>query len=232
MKLNKYIVIALILISVKSFSQSSSSLPFGKKSASDTTNGYEKMIGDGFIGFGFVLGGDNTGALINYGQSREFIVGVGIGRRFVKWNGIGIDVYYKSTDYYLTQDSTKILPDKSLHKDEKISFDNIGGLVYDRFYIGTFFIDGGFYYDWTFYTKHITWDDVTGSNAGTIKVIEKQLDFTNASNYGLTFRGGKSTGVSFYFNYRLSKLFKGASSSYIAYPELPVYVLGIILGLH
>jgi len=231
MRLKRLLVLTLIIASVNAFAQKAN-LPLVKSPTGDSANSYSKTIGDAFIGLGFVLGGYSTGAQINYGQSREFIVGGGIGRRWIKWNGIGIDIYYKSTGYYLAQDSGKILPNSTLHKSEKISFDNIGGLAYDRFYLGTFFVDAGFYFDWAFYSKHITWDSYPGSYGGTDKVIEKQLDFVNNTNYGLTFRGGKTNGVSLYFNYRLSKVFKGASSNYPAFPQLPVYTLGIIVGLH
>jgi hypothetical protein len=230
MQLKSITFFLFISFSVTALSQTAN--PFSKKSTSDSANSYERTVADGFIGCGFILGGDNTGAEVIYGQSREFIIGAGIGHRWIKWNAIGIDIYYKSTGFYLQQDSQKVLPNNALHQSEKISFDNLGGLVFDRFYFGSWFIDGGFYFDWTCYSKHITWDDYSFSYGSTVKTIEKQLNFVNANNYGLTFRGGSANTVSLYFNYRLSKLFKGASSSYIAYPELPVFVAGIIIGLH
>jgi hypothetical protein len=233
MRLKNLLALALITTFTSAFCQTSSPIPFiNKTTGSSDSTGFDRSITDAFLGFGFVLGTSNKGATVNLGQSREFVVGVGLGRKLVKWNGLGIDLYYKSTGFYLKQDSTKILPNNVQHKDEKISFDNIGALVYDRFYIGSFFVDGGFYFDWTFYTKHITWDNYPGSYGSTVKVIEKQLNFTNMDNYGLTFRAGQAKGVSLYFNYRLSKLFKGASTSYIAYPELPVYVIGIVAAIH
>ena len=203
-----------------------SSLLFLTTFAQDTIS--HKMQ-DAFIGGGFVLGSSAADGKVNYGQSREFMVGAGTGYKFCKWNGIGIDIYYKSTDFYLKQDSAKVLPNNVQHSSEKISFDNIGGLVFDRFYFGKVYLDGGFYYDWAFYTKHITWDKDTAANAGTtVKTIDKQLKFLAPTNYGLTFRFGSQTGISFYFNYRLSKLYK----SDVTYPQLPAYVLGLTVGLH
>lgn len=236
MNLKHLLVPALLFTLTAAYSQKTDELSKMKKawkpsSSVSDTSGYDKTIGDGFIGFGFVLGTDNAGARVNYGESREFIVGAGTGRRFVKWNGLGIDIYYKSTGFFLAQDSGKILPNKTPHKSEKVSFDNFGGLVYDRFYFGTLFLDGGFYYDWTFYTKHVTWDSYSFSYGKVTKILEKQLNFTNSTNYGLTFRLGYAQGVSLYFNYRLSNLFK-TSPQGINYPELPVYVLGITIGGH
>lgn len=235
MNLKYLLVPALLLTITTAYSQKNDELAKMKKawsstadkSAGDTSqNSYDKNITDAFIGFGFVVGKSNKGAQVNYGESREFIVGLGGGRRFVKWNGIGGDLYYKSTGFFLAQDSTKILPNNNLHSSEKVSFDNFGGLVYDRFYFGTIFFDGGFYYDWTFYTKHITWDTFSFSYGKVTKTLEKQLNFTNSTNYGLTFRLGSTKGVAFYFNYRLSKVFK-TSPQGINYPELPPYVIGI-----
>lgn len=238
MNLKKYLTFSIFLFVFSAlYAQKSDTAKKATVTTPDTSaNYYDKIAGDGFIGFGFVLGNSNKGAKINYGESREFIVGLGVGYRFVKCNAIGMDLYYKSTDYFLAQDSSKILPDNNLHKSEKLSFNNFGGLAFDRFYIGDFYLDGGFYFDWTFYTKHITWDIVNSSYGSTTKVIEKQLDFTNETNYGLTFRFGKTEGVSLYFNYRLSNLFKplniAGRTSPLNYPELPAYVLGVVIATH
>ncbi len=209
-----------------------SSLLFVSAIAQDTdstqTPGSHK-IQDAFISGGFVLGPTAKSASVLYGQSREFTIGFGMGYKFVKWNGIGIDIYYKSTGYFLKQDSNKVLPNHILHSSEKISFDNIGGLIFDRFYFGKIYFDGGFYYDWAFYTKHITWDKDTVANSGsTTKTTDRQLVFLNPANYGLTFRFGNTKGVSLYFNYRLSNVFKSSET----YPKLPPYVLGLVIGMH
>lgn len=197
--------------------------------STDSTATVSHKMQDAFIGAGFVLGPSSNSGKVLYGQSREFIVGFGGGYKFAKWNGIGIDVYYKSTDFFLKQDSDKILPNSIQHNSEKISLNNFGGLVFDRFYFGKTFLDAGFYFDWAFYSKHIAWDKDTGSNSGTtIKAIDKQLKYMNPTNYGLTFRFGGVKGFSLYFNYRLTKVFKSSFD----YPELPPYVFGIIIGMH
>lgn len=216
MKIKTYLLGLFTLITSASFAQDSSAT-------------YSHHIQDAFISGGFILGPSAETGKVLYGQSREFMVGLGTGYRFAKWNGIGVDIYYKSTDFFLKQDSNKILPNNIQHNSEKISFNNFGGLVFDRFYFGKMYLDGGFYFDWAFYSKHITWDKDTTSNGGsTIKGIDKQLKFINPTNYGLTFRFGGMQGISFYFNYRLSKVFKPDFN----YPELPPFVLGIIIGTH
>ena len=239
MKLRHYITCILLLSSLSLFAQSGSASK--ATSASETVppdtskHTFDHKMKDAYIGLGFVLGNSNAGAAVKYGESREFIIGTGLGYRFVKWNGIGVDIYYKSTGFFLSQDSTKILPDNTLHNSEKISFDNFGGEVFDRFFIGPVFLDGGFYFDWTFYTKHITWDNhavANTSGGSSTKSIDRQLVFTNSTNYGLVFRLGRGTGTSLYFNYRMSKLFKKNPLAVTDIPELPVYVLGLTLGLH
>jgi hypothetical protein len=188
-----------------------------------------KLTGDAFVGGGFITGGSG-GATIKYGSSREFMVGFGGGHMLWKWNSIGFDVYYKSTDFFLAQGKGKSFPDTLNHQAQKVSFQNFGGLLYDRFYFGHhIFLDGGVYGDWTFHSKLITWDNSTPDVSST-KTINRNLSFVNADNYGLTFRFGSTEGVSLYFNYRLSKLFQNPAAPAVAYPQLPAYVVGINFG--
>jgi len=195
------------------------------------TNGKKQIVitGDAFIGGGFVLGGSN-GAAIKYGNSREFMVGFGGGHKFCKWNELGLDVYYKSTGYFLNQDSGKSFPDAAHHQAQKISFQNFGGLIYDRFFFGhKTFLDGGVYGDWTFHDKLITWDN-TIPNVASVKTTDRNLGFVNPTNYGVSVRFGSTKGLSLYFNYRLSKLFQNLPAPAAAYPQLPVYVVGVNIG--
>jgi hypothetical protein len=191
---------------------------------------FKISTGDAFIGGGFVTGGTQAGAPVKYGASREFIVGFGWEQKIVKWDGIGMDYYYKSTDFYLNEDSAKTFPNNILHKQEKISVQNFGGLLYDRIHFSKkIFLDGGVYGDWAFHSKYITWDDNT-PGAGSTKIIQRNLSFVNPLDYGLTFRFGYSEGVSLYFNYRLSNLLQNGPASEPAYPKLPAFVFGIDIG--
>ncbi len=202
----------------------------------DSTNsskGMKHSFSDAYIGFGYVFGPEHAGDRIKYGRSREFNFGLGGGYKFFKWNGIGADIYYKSTDFFLEPDADKILPNPTIHNAEKISFNNLGGLVFDRFFIGKIFFDGGIYYDWIFMSRHVTWDNYAngnGAGASITKTIDRSLSFVKPSDYGLQFRFGAKEGFSFYFNYRMSNLFKQTSNGNLATPELPPYVLGIVLG--
>jgi hypothetical protein len=243
MKPTHYLAGLLLILTVPLSAQVSSSSLINKNRPDTAENNFK----DGFVGFGFVLGTSQAGAKVKPGDSREFIVGFGVGHKFCKYDGIGIDIYYKSTSFFLVQDSTKVLPNNTLHNSEKIAFNNAGGLIFNRFYFGTIYIDAGFYYDFAFDTKDVTWDKFSNTNAAgstTAKTINSPLLFTNNTNYGLTFRLGKVEGISFYFNYRLSKVFdqnyNGVQSPPNAqgqghitpYPDLPPFVLGLIIGSH
>lgn len=184
-------------------------------------------FGEGFIGGGFVSGG-NKNAPIQYGASREFILGFGGGYKFLKWNAIGWDIYYKSTGYYFLQNSSKGFPDTLIHSAQKISLQNFGGLVYDRFifasgYHGQLSLDLGFYFDWTFNSREVTWD-----NSSNTKIINRDLSITSPTNYGVTARLVFLRGLSCYFNYRLSNAFK-FTDPYA--PTLPACVVGVTIGL-
>jgi Putative auto-transporter adhesin, head GIN domain len=199
----------------------------------DSNNKKKELVinGDAFVGMGFVTGGYN-GAEIKYGSSREFMVGFGGTHKLFRKNVLGFDVYYRSTGYYLKQNSSKTFPDSIQHQSQKISFQNFGGLIFDRFFIGRhLFLDGGFYGDWTFHNRLVSWDDNTADVSST-KNIDRNLSFANSGNYGLTFRFGSKTGLSLYFNYRLSELFQNSSAPANVYPVLPAYVIGINLGVY
>ncbi len=191
---------------------------------------YNPYMGDAFIGFGFVTGG-NKGAAINYGASREFIVGFGGGHKFCPWNGLGFDVYYKSTGFYLAQNAGKVFPDTLKHDAQKVSLQNFGGLLYDRFifsngYHGQIALDLGIYGDWTFNTREVSWD-----NNNDIKTINRNLSFFNHYNYGVTARFIFLRQLSVYCNYRLSNVFKSSVTSAQYGPTLPALVFGITFGL-
>ena len=194
-------------------------------------NGHD--MDDAYIGFGYVFGPEYRGARIMYGRSREFNIGFGQGHKFCNWNGIGYDLYYKSTDFFLEPDADKVLPNATIHNQEKISFNNFGLILYDRFYFGNMFLDGGVYGDWIFYNRNVSWDNSPTPDAissSSMKTIDRKLNFVNPFDYGVQFRFGFARGASLYFNYRLSQLIH-STESLISPPQLPPYVVGITFGI-
>ncbi len=81
----------------------------------------------------------------------------------------------------------------------------------------------------TFHNKLVSWDDNI-PNAASVKTTVRNLSFVNHTNYGITVRFGSTQGLSFYFNYRLSKLLKNTDASGNPYPQLPAYVFGLNIG--
>ena len=199
-------------------------------SSGDTCNSKHWGIsGEVFIGGGFVTGGSN-GTDVKYGNSREFIVGLGHAYNIVKWNALGCDLYYKSTDFYIAQNASKTFPEPTQYQSEKVSTQNFGALIYDRFNIGKhLFLDGGVFGDWAFHSKHIIWNDNT-SDGSTDRIKTVNLSYVNPFDYGLTARFG-TQGVALYFNYRMSKVFQNTNDSGQPYPTLPQYVVGLVFIL-
>lgn len=201
-------------------------------SHSDFNNMSHGML-DAYWGFGYVAGPENQGSRVMYGRSREFNLTWGYGYKFCKFNGIGADIYYKSTDFFLEPDADKMIPNNTINAAQKIAFNNFGGVIFDRFYFGSIFIDGGVYYDWIFHNRYVTWNNFVAPNydqAYYEKTIETNLSFVNSSDYGLMFRFGFKHGISFYFNWRKSNLLKNFNGENFGPPQLPPYVFGINFG--
>jgi hypothetical protein len=203
----------------------------GSVSFGDSCGGakHYSLNGDLFIGGGFVTGGSN-GAGVEYGNSREFIVGFGTHYNWVKWNALGWNLYYKSTDFYLAQNASKTFPEGIQYKAEKVSTQNFGVLLYDRFNFGKhLFFDAGAYGDWVFHSKHVIWNDNTTDGSTTWNKTVN-LSYVNPFDYGVTARLGYDN-LAFYFNYRLSNTFQTSDDAGQLYPLMPKYVVGLIVIL-
>jgi len=151
---------------------------------------------------------------------------LGGGYKFFRWNAIGWNIYYKSTGYYFEENSSKRFPDSIKHDAQKISLQNFGGLVYDRFIFNSGYhrelaLDFGFYFDWAFHSREVTWD-----GSSDTKTVSTSLSIVNPTDYGVVVRLIFAKGVSLYFNYRLTDVF-----NYSGAPTLPPCVLGIVFGV-
>lgn len=198
-------------------------------STSSSHSGFKHRFDDAYVGFGWVSGPNHNNADVQYGRSREFSIGFGEGYKFFKWNGIGVDVYYKSTDFFIEQNAMKTFPDATIHNAEKIAFNDFGGLLFDRFFIGKYFIDAGIYGDWIFHNRIVTWDHY--DIGGTTKTITRNaLPLLSDFDHGVQARIGSKNGISFFFNYRMTDLLKQPDGSTNGAPQLPPYVFGIDIG--
>jgi len=194
-----------------------------------------------YVGYGFVLGADAVGSEIRYGSSSDFVYGYRYKRKLSEFYAVGFDIFYHSTAFHLKQDSTKALPNNILHDDkgekEKLTFHNLSLGLYNRFNFGKrgnylgHFLDLGARIDWAFSVVHFTkdiYDIANVNNGGVVKTKTTGLVYIKPIYYNVFTRLGFNKFV-ITASYRLSDLFK---EEYDLYPELPLLIVGVEIGLH
>jgi len=186
-----------------------------------------------FMGYGFIAGESNVSAQIKYGRSSAFNLGYLWKWRMSKWLELGFDAEYHYAAFHLEQDSSKIVPNKLIHKREKIVFNSVQVAPFTRIKIrnrhhstGTF-IDLGGYAGVNYRIKNQTVERNQTPGAGKTKTVNVDLDYTERIDYGLLARIGFNRFV-FYGRYRLSSLFTEDSGL----PDLPKIEVGLRVGLH
>ena len=119
-----------------------------------------------YLGYGLVASPGSAGSEIRYGMSSDITLGYRYKRKLSQFYSIGMDISYHLTTYRLKQNSTKRLPNDSLHDKEQLIFHNVGFGIYNRFnygkrgnYIGNF-IDIGARLDLPFSVIHFTKDEI------------------------------------------------------------------------
>ena len=187
-----------------------------------------------YFGYGFLFGDSDTdSAQIRNGTSSSFSLGWLTKYRINSWYELGFDVSYHYTSFHIKQDSFKILPNPILHKREKLVFNNLQIIPFQRFKMknkhhstGIFFDLGG-YAGWNYRIKHQTVERNNVPGAGRTKTVNQKLSYTQDFNYGAIARIGFNR-VVFYGRYRISDLFTPSSNL----PELPRFEVGLTLGIH
>lgn len=187
-----------------------------------------------YLGYGFLLGdSDGDSAEIRNYQSSSFSLGWLSKWRINKWYELGFDVTYHYSSFHLVQDSSKRIPNRILHKREKMVFNNIQVVPFQRFKFknkhhstGTF-IDLGGYAGYNYRVKNQSTERNRAPGAGKTRTVNLDLDYTQDFSYGLIARFGLNR-VVFYGRYRLSDLFTPAADL----PELPRFDVGILIGIH
>ncbi len=200
-----------------------------------------------YVGYGLILGPDNIGSEINYGRSYDVSFGALYKRKVNNNYAVGIDLLIHQTSFNLKQDSSKILPNTSMHKNEKLVFYNLSLGLYNRInygkrgnYMGNY-IDLGVRIDWPFSVVHFTKDKypvATANNGGTVRTRTSSLIFIEGFNYSIYARMGFTRYV-LTASYRLSDLFITDAEVYQqyglgieTYPDLPALVVGIEISLY
>ncbi len=187
-----------------------------------------------YLGYGFLLGdSDNDSAQIkNYGSS-SFSLGWLSKWRLSSWYELGFDVTYYYSSFHIVQDSFKLVPNNQLHKREKLVFNTIQLVPFQRFKFtnkshstGTF-LDLGIYFGYNYRIKHQTTERNRAPGAGKTKTVNLNLNYTEDFAYGLIARIGFNR-VVFYGRYRFSQLFLEKADL----PELPRFDVGFLIGIH
>jgi hypothetical protein len=187
-----------------------------------------------FLGYGFLIGpSESDSAETIGGSSSSFMLGYLFKWRLTKWYELGFSATYHYSSFHLKQDSSKIVPDRRLHKQEKIVFNNIQLAPFQRFKLrnryhstGTF-IDLGIYAGYHYRTKHQTRENNRTPNTSRTRTVNLGLKYTEEFSYGVLARVGFNR-LMFYGRYRFSDLFKESEDL----PELPRFEVGLKIGIH
>jgi|GEM_PF-2434731 len=173
---------------------------------------------------------DQPGAATLWAQSFNFRLGVDYKRKITSWFSAGIKLQYALEDFYLRQDSNKVLPDTVLHDAEWFNLQNFVAGAFVRFnfdprrgnHYGTYLelgvnhvLAGGFF--------HSSKNKLPGGETEHVKI--SGLTYTNM-NYGEVYGklGWKHVAVVAYW--RFTPLFKTGSG----YPNLPTVKVGLELA--
>ena len=149
------------------------------------------------------------------------------------WYELGFDVAYHYSSFHIKQDSFKIVPNPTLHKREKLVFNNVQVVPFQRFKLRNkhhstgIFIDLGGYGGWNYRIKHQTVERNQAPGAGRTKTVNQKLSYTQDFSYGAIARIGFNR-IVFYGRYRISDLFTPSSGL----PELPRFDVGMTIGIH
>lgn len=186
-----------------------------------------------FIGYGLIAGADKDSAGLVYGRSSAFNIGYLWKWRLAKWLEFGFDVEYHYAAFHLEQDSSKIVPNTTINKREKIVFNSLQTVPFlrvklrNRYHSTGTFIDLGGFAGYNYRIKNQTVEINQTPGAGKTKAVNVNLKYTEDLDYGLLGRIGFNRFV-FYGRYRLSNLFKEDSNL----PELPNLEFGLRIGIH
>lgn len=186
-----------------------------------------------FVGYGLISGVDRDSAELEYARSSAFTFGYLWKWRLNKWAEGGFDVAYHYSTFHLKQDSTKIVPNRQLHKREKIVFNALQVSPFFRLKLrnryssnGTF-VDLGGYAGYQFRVANHTIERNRAPGAGKTRSINVDLDYVRRYSYGVLMRLGFNRLI-FYGRYRLSELFTKESEL----PDLPEFEVGLKIGIH
>ena len=204
-----------------------------EKDLSEPSAGYNRDYYLGSIwGGGLIFGPSETdSASINMGRSYQLHFGTRQKFQFGAFYALGSDFTFDFRSYSIRQDSLKRFPNAFINDKERLNLLDARYELYNRFnflkrgdHMGLY-LDLGGYIGYTFYSRHITWNeyDLNGDKFKSKNVV-RSLDYIRRFNYGLVGRIGYNF-ITFYFQYRLADLFRDDAT--YGFSDLPVYSAGI-----
>ena len=186
-----------------------------------------------YVGYGLLAGPAGSGAGIRYGvPSAELRAGGRLKFRLNQVLSLNLDLGYAYQHIGLAQNGQKTLPTAALHRRESLGVQQAYSEISLRLNAGRRGNSIGRYLDllasggWVAATSHVT-EDEPAPGIGSVETTERGLPYLRRWTSGL----GARFGIDRYAlvgRYRLSSVF---GSSYIAWPELPRWVLGVEVGL-
>ncbi len=184
-----------------------------------------------FIKLGWVLGPDEKGARISYGNSIDFAFGIKKKYKVGSIYSFGWEAQLDYQVFKMVQDSGKIVPNPIQNKTERLDFSALRIGFFNRFNLdpdrgntlGTF-VDIGVSGEWNYTVRNIIKNDLlNGSKVSS--AIKNQPYYTDLNAYGeLRFGLGR---LAFYGTYRFTDLFRPRFN----FPELPRLIAGFELSL-
>ncbi len=242
--MKNFLFILFIFFSVNIFSQTVllhedvRKLDFQMPSSGPNYKNFHQL----YLNYLFVIPmNDDTEIETNAGKSGIFTIGWRYKRKLSEWFAWGTGLSYANAQYSIKQYAGKQIPNDILHDKEKLKYNNLNLEFYIRFNFGKRgniigkFIDMGAYGGYAVSVKHF-YEDKADKNsppayAGKIKVNEKELNYVNNLNYGLTARMGVNRWV-ISASYRLSDLLNDDYKALVGDFYFPRLAVGIEIGLH
>ena len=177
---------------------------------------------------------DYQGAEIKILKSNSYGVGYRYKYKLASYYSLGFDVSCLIYNFNLKQNSSKLLPNSVLHKNELLRTNNLSLELYQRLNIGRagnmlgLYFDVGGYAGYVFAPKHIYKDKITDNeyHSGISITKHKNLKYFEPFTYGIRTRLGYNK-LGIVAEYRLSDLLKKR----FGYPKLPDWSVGIQLSV-
>jgi len=192
-----------------------------------------RYFGHAYLGYGLLAGPAGRGAELKAGLASAELRGGGRFKvRFTQAVALNLDLGYAYQHFSLAQTDHKLVPAPARHREESLGLHQLYSEISLRLNAGRRGNSVGSYLDliagggWVAATSHST-EDEPAPGIGSVETTERGLPYlrrwTGSAGARLGFDRYALVG-----RYRLTSAFGPA---YVAWPELPRWVLGVEIGL-